>query len=232
MSNRLHDNYMSDIAHVAIMTDAEEKALALEIEKGSQEALNRLVGANLRYVVTLANTYKNCGLETEDLISEGNIGLMKAAAKFRVDHNKRFAPFAAPYIRQSIETAIARHNGNADETDGLRLHSMDAPVPVGSQNTYTLLNILENPDAERSDKAIEQQTSTEMIKRRLRRLDKRQRAVIKKLYGIGCPPQTMMETAMDLGLKRERVRQIRNQALRKLRKNKRWPKSKRYPFMR
>lgn len=232
MSNRLHDNYMSDIAHVAIMTDAEEKALALEIEKGSQEALNRLVGANLRYVVTLANTYKNCGLETEDLISEGNIGLMKAAAKFRADHNKRFAPFAAPYIRQSIETAIARHNGNADETDGLRLHSMDAPVPMGSQNTYTLLNILENPDAERSDKAIEQQTSTEMIKRRLRRLNKRQRAVIKKLYGIGCPPQTMMEAAMDLGLKRERVRQIRNQALRKLRKNKRWPKSKRYPFMR
>ena len=96
MSNRLHDNYMSDIAHVAIMTDAEEKALALEIEKGSQEALNRLVGANLRYVVTLANTYKNCGLETEDLISEGNIGLMKAAAKFRADHNKRFAPSPLP----------------------------------------------------------------------------------------------------------------------------------------
>lgn len=219
MSNRLHDNYMNDIGNTEIMTDAEEKALAVEIEKGSQEAINRLVGANLRYVVTLANTYKNRGMETEDLISEGNIGLMRAAARFRPEYRKRFVTFAAPFIRQSIEAAIA-HNTTADDSSkGLQIRSVDAPVPVGSQNTYTLLSILENTDAERSDQAVEQESVVDRLKKRLGRLEERERIVVTKLYGVGCPPQTMMETAMDMGLKRERVRQIRNKALRKLRKS-------------
>lgn len=219
MSNRLHDNYMNDIGNTEIMTDAEEKALAVEIEKGSQEAINRLVGANLRYVVTLANTYKNRGMETEDLISEGNIGLMRAAARFRPVYRKRFVTFAAPFIRQSIEAAIA-HNTTADDSSkGLQIRSVDAPVPVGSQNTYTLLSILENTDAERSDQAVEQESVVDRLKKRLGRLEERERIVVTKLYGVGCPPQTMMETAMDMGLKRERVRQIRNKALRKLRKS-------------
>ena len=219
MSNRLHDNYMNDIGNTEIMTDAEEKALAVEIEKGSQEAINRLVGANLRYVVTLANTYKNRGMETEDLISEGNIGLMRAAARFHPEYRKRFVTFAAPFIRQSIEAAIAHNTTTDDSSKGLQIRSVDAPVPVGSQNTYTLLSILENTDAERSDQAVEQESVVDRLKKRLGRLEERERIVVTKLYGVGCPPQTMMETAMDMGLKRERVRQIRNKALRKLRKS-------------
>ena len=171
MSNRLHDNYMNDIGNTVIMTDAEEKALAVEIEKGSQEAINRLVGANLRYVVTLANTYKNRGMETEDLISEGNIGLMRAAARFHPEYRKRFVTFAAPFIRQSIEAAIAHNTTTDDSSKGLQIRSVDAPVPVGSQNTYTLLSILENTDAERSDQAVEQESVVDRLKKRLGRLD-------------------------------------------------------------
>ena len=218
MSNRLHESYMSDIGNADLMSDADERALAVEIGRGSQDALNRLVGANLRYVVTLANTYRNQGVETEDLISEGNIGLMRAAARFRPEYNKRFATFAAPYIRQCMEAAIAGATMGSADAQGLRLRSMDAPVPEGCQNTYTLLSVLENPNAEKSDQAVEQQSDVEQLKRRMARLDDRERTVVGKLYGIDGPQQTMMETAIDMGLKRERVRQIRDKALRKLRR--------------
>ncbi len=218
MSNRLHDSYINDISAVSLMSDEEEKALAIEIERGNQEAVNRLVGANLRYVVTLANTYKNQGMTLEDLVSEGNIGLMKAAAKFSTSVNKRFASFAAPYICKSMESALRKMQGLSDDNASLHIRSVDAPIPVGSQNTYTLLNILENADAEKADHSIELKTETDGLVGALSVLDERERKVIECLYGIGRDRLTMMETAMEMDLKRERVRQVRDKALRKLKK--------------
>ena len=215
---RSYDNYMNDISAAEIMTDEEEQALALRVEQGDQMAVNQLVGANLRYVVKIANMYKGQGLETEDLVNEGNIGLMKAANKFKAEYKKRFVTFAAPYIRQSIESALRRLNGEGN--GDVHVRSVDAPVPIGSQNTYTLLNILENPNAESADKDLEMTSDLEGLAPALRRLDERERKVIERLYGIGCPPLSRMETAMEMGLKRERVRQIRDQALRKLKKMK------------
>lgn len=211
-----HESYMNDISAASIMTDEEEQALAVLVEQGDPKAINRLVGANLRFVVKIANMYKGQGLDSEDLVNEGNIGLMKAANRFKASYHKRFAPFAAPYIRQSIESALRKLNGEGN--GDVRLRSVDAPVPIGSQNTYTLLSILENPHAESADKALEMQSDIERLASALGCLDERERKVVELLYGVGCPPLTMMEAAMEMDLKRERVRQIRDKALRKLKK--------------
>ena len=95
------------------------------------------------YVVTLARQYKNDLLSTDDLVSEGSIGLMKAADKFDPSRGKPFVTFAAPYIRQSIEDAISRITGEVP------VMSTDESLPIGSNNNFTFLNVLEDKDAPR-----------------------------------------------------------------------------------
>ncbi len=170
---------------------------------------NKLVTDNLGYVITLARQYKSDILSTDDLISEGTIGMMKAAQKYDPQRGKPFVTFAAPYIRQAIEQAISRLDTPTD------VRSTDESLPRGSRNNYTLLNVLEDKDSPRADAASEQMLSDDML-RGLGRLDERQQAVVCRYFGIDRERQTMAEIGQELGLKRERVRQIRNQALRKL----------------
>ena len=170
---------------------------------------NKLITDNLGYVITLARQYKSDILSTDDLISEGTIGMMKAAQKYDPQRGKPFVTFAAPYIRQAIEQAISRLDTQTD------VRSTDESLPRGSRNNYTLLNVLEDKDSPRADAASEQMLSDDML-RGLGRLDERQQAVISRYFGIDRERQTMAEIGQALGLKRERVRQIRNQALRKL----------------
>ena len=170
---------------------------------------NKLVTDNLGYVITLARQYKSDILSTDDLISEGTIGMMKAAQKYDSQRGKPFVTFAAPYIRQAIEQAISRLDTPTD------VRSTDESLPRGSRNNYTLLNVLEDKDSPRADAASEQMLSDDML-RGLGRLDERQQAVVCRYFGIDRERQTMAEIGQELGLKRERVRQIRNQALRKL----------------
>ena len=170
---------------------------------------NKLVTDNLGYVITLARQYKSDILSTDDLISEGTIGMLKAAQKYDPQRGKPFVTFAAPYIRQAIEQAISRLDTPTD------VRSTDESLPRGSRNNYTLLNVLEDKDSPRADAASEQMLSDDML-RGLGRLDERQQAVVCRYFGIDRERQTMAEIGQELGLKRERVRQIRNQALRKL----------------
>ena len=170
---------------------------------------NKLVTDNLGYVITLARQYKSDILSTDDLISEGTIGMIKAAQKYDPQRGKPFVTFAAPYIRQAIEQAISRLDTPTD------VRSTDESLPRGSRNNYTLLNVLEDKDSPRADAASEQMLSDDML-RGLGRLDERQQAVVSRYFGIDRERQTMAEIGQELGLKRERVRQIRNQALRKL----------------
>ncbi len=170
---------------------------------------NKLVTDNLGYVITLARQYKSDILSTDDLISEGTIGMMKAAQKYDPQRGKPFVTFAAPYIRQAIEQAISRLDTPTD------VRSTDESLPRGSRNNYTLLNVLEDKDSPRADAASEQMLSDDMLQG-LGRLDERQQAVVSRYFGIDRERQTMAEIGQELGLKRERVRQIRNQALRKL----------------
>lgn len=171
-----------------------------------------LVTENIGYVVTLARQYKSDILTTDDLVSEGVIGMMKAAEKYDASRGKPFVTFAAPYIREAIEKAI-----NKLDTE-VNVRSTDESLPRGSRNNYTLLNVLEDKDSPRADAAIEQTLSDDMLKG-ISQLDERQQAVVKRYFGIGQERQTMAEIGLEMGLKRERVRQIRNQALRKLKRS-------------
>lgn len=175
---------------------------------------NKLVTENLGYVITLARQYQSDILSTDDLISEGTIGMIKAAQKYDASRGKPFVTFAAPYIREAIEKAISKLDTEAN------VRSTDESLPRGSRNNYTLLNVLEDTSSPRADARIEQTLSDDMVSG-ISRLDERQQAVIRRIYGIDCERQTMAEIGMELGLKRERVRQIRNQALRKLKRGER-----------
>ena len=173
---------------------------------------DKLITQNLGYVITLARQYKSDLLSTDDLVSEGTIGMMKAAEKYDASRGKPFVTFAAPYIRKAIETAISRVSTDTD------LRSTDESLPVGSHNNYTLLNVLEDKDAPRADLEAEESTLTADMLRRVHLLDERQQRVINLYYGNGYERQTMAEIAEVMSLKRERVRQIPDQALRTLRR--------------
>ena len=172
----------------------------------------KLVADNLGYVVTLARQYKSDILSTDDLVSEGSIGLMKAAEKYDPERGKVFVTFAAPYIRRAIEAAINR------TATGTEVRSTDESLPIGSRNNYTLLNVLEDPNAKKADAIVEEDTLNDDLLACLDVLNEREHEVISRYYGLKGWRQTMAEIAEDMELKRERVRQERDKAVRKLRK--------------
>jgi len=171
----------------------------------------KLITANMGYVVTLARQYRSDILSTDDLVSEGAIGLMKAAEKFDPERGKPFVTFAAPYIRRAIETAIAKASTDTD------VRSTDESLPVGSRNNFTLLNVLEDVHAEKADAIVEEESLNDDLLSCIDVLNDREREVISRYYGLKGWRQTMAEIAEDMGLKRERVRQERDKAVRKLR---------------
>lgn len=216
--------YLDEISETPLLSDAEEQELALRIQQGDRRAADKLATANLRYVVTIAHQYANADFTADDLISEGNIGLLKAAQKYKVQEagkkdqsHKRFVTFAAPYIRERIERFMEQGTRMTGQEHG-KLYSTDESLPIGSKNNFTLLNVIENKDAVQADVTMEQASLSEEMLNAIDILDERERAVIIRLYGIGTTQMTMADAGRSLDLKRERVRQIRDKALRKLRK--------------
>ena len=207
------------------LTDQQEKQLAERIQNGDAEAMNQLVSANLNFVAHIAKNYVGQGVDFDDLVSEGNIGMIRAAAHFKSDYGHRFVTFAAPSIRQAMEKAIRQQAGlykvpeNAQNEKG-RVVSVEAPIPAGSQNNYNLLHIVENKNAQLADEELLTKDGLENIGDIIAVLNDRERQVVSLVYGIGSDKHTMAEAGIILNLKRERVRQIRDKALRKLRKNK------------
>lgn len=225
--NMILQKYLDEIGGKQLLSNQEEKDLANRIEAGDKEAIGTLVSANLRYVVTVAHQYANQGLPIDDLVSEGNVGMMKAAAKYGASKGKRFVAFAAPYIREAMEKAIDQQTGlrrvpktEAAKVDKLRtrIMSMDESLPVGSQNNYSLLSILENPNVIPSDAQIERETLSDELLGVMNVLNERERQILKDYYGLTGEKLTMAEIAGKMNLKRERVRQVRDTALRKLRR--------------
>lgn len=222
-----NEKYIEEIAHEQLLSDKEEQELAEKIKIGDAMALEKLTKANLKFVVSLVHQYRNRGLGEDDLISEGNIGMMYAAQRFDGKKGVRFVVFAAPYIRKAMEEAIKeqstlyklpKNEKNKYEKIRSRALSIDQPVPVGSNNNFTLQHILENENAKQTDDLLNQDILSNEIQKGLDVLDEREKRIITYIYGLTGSHYTMAEIAEEMGLKRERVRQIRDKALRKLHK--------------
>ena len=215
--------YIGDLAHGKRLSDEEEKRLASLISAGDKEATDKLVASNLRYVVRLAGEYKGKGLSIEDLICEGNIGMIKASGKFRPECGKRFAAFAAPYIRQAMEQAIGQQNSlyqlpqnsrSAADINRSRLISSDAPL--GGRQNVTILGLVADDGVGAADDFLAGEDMREEIEKAIKVLDERQETVIRAFYGIGRPNATLAEIAQEMEIGRERARQIRDKAVRHL----------------
>lgn len=223
----LNEKYFKEIIKEQPLSDEEERTLAAKIKIGDAKALEKLTKSNLKFVISLAHQYRNRGVEEDDLVSEGNIGMMHAAQKFDGTKGIRFVIFAAPYIRAAMEEAIKEQSAlyklpktekNKVEQIRSRAISIDQPVPVGSNNNFTLKHVLENKNAPHADGHLNTEILNAEIMNGMDVLDEREKQVITLIYGLTGSPYTMAEIAYHMGLKRERVRQIRDKALRKLHK--------------
>ncbi|MBI1193691.1 MAG: sigma-70 family RNA polymerase sigma factor [Bacteroidetes bacterium] len=257
------EKYLQEIGKVELLTPEEEVELAKRIKKGDQEALEKLTRANLRFVVSVAKQYQNNSLSLNDLINEGNLGLVKAAQRFDETRGFKFISYAVWWIRQSIIQALAEQSRlvrlplnkvgslskinkafseleqkyerepSADELAQLldisaddiestmqvssRHVSVDAPFSDGESGS--LMDVLENREADGTDDHLEFQDSLRIeCERTLATLTERERDVIKLFFGIGVPhAMTLQDIGEHLGLTRERVRQIKDKAINKLR---------------
>jgi RNA polymerase primary sigma factor len=257
------DKYLQEISREECITADEEVELAQRIHKGDRDALEKLVCANLRFVVTVAKQYQNQGLSLADLINEGNIGLIKAASKFDETRGFKFISYAVWWIRQSILQALAEQSHlvhkpmnqvglvnriskaitkfeqdyerrpSADELEQVldvpaekiddammttgRSVSVDAPFVDGEDNS--LLDVMVNEDSPMADKGLMAESLSKEIEHALSTLTDREREIIRMFFGIGCREATLEEIGDKFGLTRERVRQIKERALRRLRQS-------------
>ena len=216
------NRYLDEIGRESLLSAEEEHDLAQKIRQGDSRALNRLVEANLRFVVSIATQYKGKGLGMDDLVSEGNIGLMRAASRFDPDRGTRFVNFAVGHIRQQIEKAIAQQTdppkGNHGDRAMIPSSHVSVDAPLGYRTNMSLLSVLVNHDAPFADERVHSEAIEDAVEFALGSLDERESRVVNAFFGINQEHETMAEIAEDIDLKRERVRQIRDKAVRKLRK--------------
>jgi len=193
--------YLKEIGYSPLLTAAEEVFYARKFLKGDESARQRMIESNLRLVVKIARRYVNRGLELLDLIEEGNIGLMRAVEKFDPELGYRFSTYATWWIRQTIERALM------NQTRTIRL-----PVHIVKElNVYVRAS---RKLAQRLDHA----PTPEAINKWLSQLPEKQREVLVRRFGLlHHQEETLEQVGLEIGLTRERVRQIQVDALRRLR---------------
>ena len=225
MEDKSLNLYLDEIGREQLLTADEEKVLSERIKQGDSQALQRLVEANLRFVVKIATQYRGQGLSLDDLISEGNIGLMKAAGKFDASHGTPFVNYAVVQIRQEIERAIGKETGrqSAKEAGGkvaghVSRRPLSVDAPMNGRTNMSLLSVLVNPNSPTADSRVYSEAMENAIEFALLSLTERERRVVGAFFGLDREHETLAEIAEDMDLKRERVRQIRNRAIRRLRK--------------
>lgn len=219
MEDNKLNKYLDEIGREELLSEAEEQQLSARVLKGDKRALDRLIEKNLKFVVAIARGYQGKGLDMDDLISEGNMGLMKAAAKFDATRGTRFVNFAVVYVRQNIEKALKRESDAQrveSRKDG-QTRSIDAPL--GSKTGVSLLSVLADGNAVLADKRVYDGNMATAFERAMASLEGREHQVISLYYGLEDEALTMAEIADAMQLRRERVRQIRDHALRRLKKN-------------
>ena len=215
------DIYLDEIGRTPLLTEEQERQLAEQIHKGDERALKKLVESNLRLVVATARPYQGKGISIDDLISEGNIGLMKAAAKYNPEGREiRFAGYAMPIIRRQIEKALDSLNPPTPQSplqpQHLQKSTASLDAPLGIKPNLSLLSVLADNSQPPTDNRLYSGAQLEAIEHALSCLNEREHSVITAYFGINQEHATMAEIASDLGLKRERVRQIRDRAVRRM----------------
>jgi RNA polymerase primary sigma factor len=260
------DQYLRDISVYPLISREEEVSLAQRIRTNDQEALDKLVRSNLRFVVSVAKKYQNQGVSLSDLIHEGNLGLIRAAHKFDETKGIKFISYAVWWIRQSILQALAeqsrivrvplnragalhrigkrastllqelgRQPTHMEIAEGLditeeevaktmlisQVHlSLDAPMTPGEDNR--LLDYLPDNTNRTPDELTFEKALSEAIEESLAGLKERESKILRLYFGLdGEDPMTLEDIGTLLGITRERVRQIKEKALLKLRHNSR-----------
>ncbi len=256
--------YLREIGKVPLLTPEQEIELAERIKKGDQEARELMIKANLRLVVKIAHDYDGLGLPLLDLISEGNIGLMKAVDRFDPKKGGKLSTYAAWWIKQSIKRALANQTrairlpvhlvdkisrmrrlamkmqealGREPTDDELaeelgttalkvsqlkmaavRPTSLESPIG-DDDDSKTYAEVVKDERAEDPAEKLVEKTVTELLRRLLSKLDEREQKIIRYRFGLdGVEEKTLEELGKEMGVTRERIRQIQNQALAKLRK--------------
>ena len=212
------NTYLDEIGRQALLSEEEERRLSARIKAGDQRAVNKLIEANLRFVVAIARQYQGKGLAMDDLVSEGNIGLMKAAGKYDATRGLRFVNYAVVFVRRQIELALKKESGEQRVENRKDGQSRSVDAPLGSKPNVSLLSVLVDANAPQADERTINSAVEKAVEYALRSLDEREGRVVNAYFGIEQDHLTMQEIADDMGLKRERVRQIRDRAIRRLRK--------------
>ncbi|MGA7391883.1 MAG: RNA polymerase sigma factor RpoD/SigA [Terrimicrobiaceae bacterium] len=255
-------HYLRQITQIPLLTPEQEIKLARQIRRGDQRARTEMVSANLRLVVKIARDYVNLGLPLLDLISEGNIGLMKAVERFDPRKGSKLSTYASWWIRQSIKRALANQTKTIrlpihlvekigkirrvssqmteelgrEPTDeelaeeiglstskitalksaALRPASLDEPIQDGESFQYS--DIVSDEESDNPFETLRDKDLLEEIDEVLELLDHRERAIIDMRFGLdGQDPKTLEEIGVNLGVTRERIRQLQNAALSRLR---------------
>ena len=240
-------SYLKDIRKIRVMTPDRERELAErmmseDITKSEKDKIQKeLLEGNLRFVITVSKQYQNQGLDLSDLIAEGNYGLMKAIENFDWTKRLRFISYAVWWVRQSILQSLnenARtirlpvnvvqelHRAKKDmEVAGVELpekfvnlpYTINFDSPLNEEGD-TLLDVLSNPNAELADGNLStEETLKEKLLGMLDVLDEREKIIIEDYFGLSGTTRTLEDIGGDFSLTKERVRQIKEKALRKLR---------------
>jgi len=263
--NHSLEKYLQEIAKESLLTDDQEVSLAKSVRKGDPEALEKMVKANLRFVVSVAKQYQNQGLQLSDLINEGNLGLIKAAQKFDETRGFKFISYAVWWIRQAVLQALVeqsriirlplnkvgsynrinramfefeqkyqREPTNEELEDILKINkkeiddiirsahkhvSMDAPISRDADEENSLYDIIQDEDASGSHKEMMKESLKREIKQAMAVLPKRDAEIVSCYFGLrGEIHMTLEEIGKKFDLTRERVRQIKERSLRRLRR--------------
>ncbi|NLJ81755.1 MAG: RNA polymerase sigma factor RpoD/SigA [Bacteroidales bacterium] len=262
--NSSFEKYLQDISKEQMISPDEEVELAQQIKAGSKEALDKLVKANLRFVVSVAKQYQNQGLGLQDLINEGNLGLIKAAKRFDETRGFKFISYAVWWIRQSISHAIADQSRivrlpvnqlgavNRIKKEVARLEQMynrqptieeiaevvDLPInkigevikisarhlsmdaPISTEDDTNFIDTFISEEVTHTDSNLIKESLVNEINRSMEILDERERELIRMFFGIGKSHEyTLDEIGERFNITREGARQIKEKALKKLRKS-------------